>query len=177
MKKLLGLALVSILFSGLAFSQDVRRVDLFGGYSYVSLDTNNPNPSHPHQNMNGWESGTSVSFNKWAAVESDVSGGYYTSVNFYGSDYRFMAGPRINVGSVFFHTLVGLDLMHITEDGPPALWRESFAMAIGGGVQVKVAPRWAVRSSVDYAPTYHGGLTQNNVRVGGGVVYLLSHSN
>ena len=59
--------------------------------------------------------------------------------------------------------------------------QDSFAMIFGGGVQWKVAPAWSMRASVDYVGTHHdlsGGSAswQNNVRVGGGIVYTLPSS-
>src|ERR1700691_3659321 len=49
------------------------RADLFAGYSYVNIDTNGLTS---RQNANGWEAAVSGNFNKWFAVEGDVSGYY-----------------------------------------------------------------------------------------------------
>ena len=49
-------------------------------------------------------------------------------------------------------------------------------MIFGGGLQWKLAPSWSMRASVDYVGTHHdlgSGSWQNNVRVGGGIVYTL----
>jgi C-terminal processing protease CtpA/Prc len=59
--------------------------------------------------------------------------------------------------------------------------QDSFAGAFGGGVQIPVAPRWAVRASADYVLTRHNifklvdpflsNYTQNNYRVSAGIVF------
>ena len=54
---------------------DQPRADLYGGYSYVNIDTNGLTS---RQNANGWEASVSGNFNKWFAVEGDVRG-YYKS--------------------------------------------------------------------------------------------------
>src|ERR1700722_6816093 len=87
--------------SSFAFGQD-SRADLFGGYSYVNIDTNGLTS---RQNANGWGASVSGNFNEWFAVEGDVSG-YYKSYSISladvgsatakVSDYSFAAGPRIN---------------------------------------------------------------------------------
>jgi membrane-associated protease RseP (regulator of RpoE activity) len=167
------------LLNCLAFAQDQPRAEVYGGYSYVNIDTNGVTD---RQSANGWEAAVSVNFNKWAAVEGDVAGYYKNNVLGTGinaSDYTFTAGPRINFRPVFVHALFGGDRLSGSQSGI-SVSQNSFAMALGGGAQFKVAPRWAVRASVDYLRTHHNGasfggpdLSQNNVRVGGGIVYLI----
>ena len=62
------------LLANFAFAQE-SRADLFGGYSYVNIDTNGLTS---RQNANGWEASISGNFNRWFAVEGDVSGYYKT---------------------------------------------------------------------------------------------------
>jgi hypothetical protein len=50
-------------------SQDFHA-DLYGGYSYVNIDTKGLTS---RQNTNGWEAAISSNFNRWFAVEGDVS--------------------------------------------------------------------------------------------------------
>lgn len=56
--------------SGLTFGQD-SRADLFGGYSYLNIDTNHLSS---RQNANGWEASIAGNFSKWFAAEAAVSG-------------------------------------------------------------------------------------------------------
>ncbi|MFZ3278022.1 MAG: outer membrane beta-barrel protein [Candidatus Sulfotelmatobacter sp.] len=185
---------VAVLFclvvSSFAFGQD-SRADLFGGYSYLNIDTNGLSS---RQNANGWEVAVSGNFNKWFAVEGDGAGYYKSysanlaelcscSASLKVTDYSFAAGPRINLKPVFFHALFGGDHLHAnasaTVDGEP--FRDSpsqdvVAGLVGGGVQWKVSGPWSVRASTDYVFTRHnifGGssVTQNNFRAGAGIVY------
>jgi len=131
----------------------------------------------------------SGNFNKWFAVEGDVSG-YYKSytANVEGStatakitDYSFAGGPRINLKPIFIHALFGGD--HLTStltatgvSGSTTESQDGMAGLAGGGVQFKVSGPWSIRASADYVFTRHnifGGpsVTQNNFRAGAGIVY------
>jgi hypothetical protein len=172
--------LFCLIVSGFAFGQD-SRADLFGGYSYLNIDTNGLTS---RQNANGWEASASGNFNRWFAVEGDVSGYYKSySVNL-GSlgildvkvtDYSYAAGPRINLRPIFIHALFGGDHLTGSASGFSAS-QDGLAGLAGGGVQWKVSGPWSVRASADYVFTRHnifGGpsVTQNNVRASMGIVY------
>lgn len=152
---------------------DVVRV--FGGYSYLNVDTNDLSS---RQSMNGWESSVSFNANKWVAGEVGIAGYYRNNVLGSGIDarnYSFLAGPRFNAGPAFFHTLFGLDHLIGSVFGLSAS-QNSFAIAIGGGLDAKLSGHWGVRSSVDFVITHHNlfggpGVAQNNFRFGGGIVY------
>ena len=167
------LALLAMLFCGSSlWCQEVPKAEVFGGYSYVNFDTNGLTS---RQSANGWEASVSGNFNTWFALEGGVSGYYktYSDVNVH--DFAFAGGPRINFRPIFVHALIGFDHLSANQDLGS---QNSFAGAFGGGVQWKVAPRWAVRASADYVLTRHnifGGpaFTQNNYRVSGGIVFLL----
>jgi len=161
--------------------QEVPKAEVFGGYSYLNVDTNGLSS---RQSANGWEASVSGNFNKRFAVEGDVSGYYKTFPVFLGlvvpggvsvHDYGFLGGPRINFRPVFFHALLGADRLTGSAVGVSAS-QNGFAGAFGGGVQWKVGPQWAVRASGDYVLTRHnifGGprVTQHNFRASAGVVF------
>lgn len=171
--------------SAISFAQD-SRADVYGGYSYVNIDTNNISP---RQNANGWEAAVSGNFNKWFAVEGDVSGYYKSySATLSGAtatakvtDYSLAGGPRINLKPVFIHALFGGDHLHATAtvagvSGSLSGTQDGMAGLVGGGIQWKVSGPWSVRASADYVFTRHnifGGpsVTQNNYRAGAGIVY------
>lgn len=188
-----------VLISSFSFSQN-SRADLYGGYSYVNIDTNGLTS---RQGANGWQAAVSVNFNKWVAVEGDVSGYYKTytvsltssstDCTFFGAcystatakvtDYSYAAGPRINFKPVFIHALFGGD--HLTGtasvsgvSGNLSASQDGLAGLAGGGVQFRVSGPWSVRASADYVFTRHnifGGpsITQNNFRAGAGIVYSI----
>ena len=188
-RALTGFFLCTVLLGGLAAAQEYQRAEVFGGYSYLNVDTNGLTS---RQSLNGWESSLSININKWLAGEGDVSG-YYKGYSALGvsarvSDYGYVFGPRFNYrpndsSTVFVHTLFGGDhlggsvsgsLFGIPISGSAS--QNGFAMAFGGGVQQKVAPHFAVSASTDWVLTRHnifGGnrVNQNNFRVGVGVVY------
>ena len=161
------------------------RADLYGGYSYVNIDTNGLTS---RQSANGWEATISGNFNEWFAVDGDVSGYYKTySADLGGAttgeataDYSFAVGPRINFKPIFIHALFGADHLKgtLSEVGSPSTSASQDGMAglVGGGVQFKVSGPWSIRASADYVFTRHnifGGpsVTQNNYRAGAGIVY------
>jgi opacity protein-like surface antigen len=161
--------------------QEYQRADVFAGYSYFNADLNN---LASRQGLNGWETALSVNANRWIAAEGDVSGYYENNVLGSGvnaNDYGYLAGPRFNVRPAFFHILFGVDHLSGNYAGSSAS-QNSFAMALGGGVQWRVARHWAVRASADYVLTHHNilggpGADQNNFRVGVGIVYTFGEVN
>src|SRR5579859_6315065 len=187
MRKLSLVILVALAICVSAQGQEVPRAEVFGGYSYLNVDTNGLTS---RQSANGWEASGSGNFNRWFAAEGDLSGYYKTysvdltdlglgTVNVDVHDFSFLAGPRVNVRPVFFPALVGVDHLTGSALGFSAS-QDSFAAAFGGGVQWKVAPQWAVRASGDYVLTHQNifgpsgsTFTQNNFRASVGIVYIL----
>lgn len=184
---LVGLSI--LLIGSVTAAQEIPKAEVFVGYSYLNVDTNNLTLSRP--NANGWEASVSGNLNQWFALEGDVSG-YYKSwtvdipallfgpVNVDVSDYGFVGGPRINFRPLFVHALVGADHLTGSALGLSAS-QDSFAGAFGGGVQWDVNPKWAVRVSGDYVLTRHNifkvvdlsgpNYTQNSFRVSAGIVF------
>ncbi len=156
--------------SSLASCQE-SKADLFGGYSYLNIDTNGLTS---RQSANGWEASISGNVIPWFAVETDVSGYYKNRI--LGSavnvrDYSFAAGPRFNFRPFFVHALLGADRLSAVSAA-----QDSFTGVLGGGIQWKVHGPVSVRVSADYAFTNHnifGGpaYAQNNVRASAGLVY------
>lgn len=184
MRKFMLIVGVVLALCGSAFGQDVPRAEVFGGYSYLNVDTNGLSP---RQSANGWEASVTGNFNRWFGVEGDFSGYYKIypvnlfivnlplSFNVNVSDYGFLGGPRVSFGPAFAHALIGGDHLTGSALGFSAS-QDSLAGAFGGGVEFPMSGRWAVRASADYVFTRHnilGGpsFTQNNVRVSAGIVF------
>ena len=176
--------LFCVAVSSFAFGQD-SRADLFGGYSYLNVDTNGLTS---RQNLNGWEASVSGNFNKRFAAEADVSG-YYKNYNITGvnvgvHDYFYVAGPRINFKPLFVHALIGG--AHVSEVASgSSVAQDSLAGAFGGGVQWRFSRRLSFRASADYAFSRRnfsnlGGssaVMENNVRASVGIVYSFGLKN
>lgn len=170
--------LVCLIVSAFAYGQD-SRADLFGGYSYLNIDTNGLTTSR--QNANGWEASISGNYNKWLAAEADVAGFYKNYSGVSVTDYSYGAGPRVNFKPIFFHALIGGDHLSGSASGVSES-QDSLAGAFGGGVQWKVSGPFSFRASADYVFTRHnilGGpsVTQNNVRASVGIVYSFGRTN
>jgi Outer membrane protein beta-barrel domain/PDZ domain len=161
-----------------AFGQEGPRVEVFGGYSYLNVDTNGLSS---RQSANGWEASVNGNFNRIFSIEGSVSGYYKNILGINVRDYSYVGGPRFNYrtaqATVFAHALIGGDHLSGNYSGFSVGSQDGFAAAFGGGVQWNVAPRWAVRGSADYVLTRHDILaaqsyTQNNFRASVGVVYM-----
>ncbi len=171
-----------LFFSSFGMGQE-SRAEVYGGYQYLNIDTNGLSP---RQGANGWEASVSSNFNKWFAVEGDVSGAYKSySVDLSAlnlgtltvkvSDYAYAGGPRLNLKPAFVHALFGGDHLAASAQGY-SVSQDGLVGLVGGGIQWKVSGPWSIRGSADYVFTRHnifGGspVTQNNFRAGAGVVY------
>jgi hypothetical protein len=174
----LTLVLLEIGLCRPVLAQNLPAAEVFGGYSYLNVDTNGLSS---RQSANGWEASVAGSVNRWFAVESDFAGYYKNILGVSVRDYSYTAGPRFNYrdmrsATIFAHALVGGDHLSGSYSGLSGS-QDGFAAAFGGGVEWKVAARWAVRGSSDYVLTRHnifGGsaFTQNNYRASVGVVYM-----
>jgi hypothetical protein len=163
---LLGLCL----FAG---AQSFPAGEIYGGYSYLNIDTNDLGD---RQSFNGWEAAGSGNFNRWFAVEGDVSGYYKNILGVSVSDYAYGGGPRLNLQHAFIHALIGGDHLRGSFGGESAS-QDGLNAAFGGGILIPIGSRFAIRSSIDYVLTRHnilGGSAyiQNNVRAGAGIAYV-----
>jgi hypothetical protein len=165
-------------------SSGLSGINLFGGYSFTSIDTNG---LASRQNANGWEASVATRLIGPWALEGD-GGGYYKTINAGGTqlrldDYSIMAGPRFNFPKgAFAHALIGMDRMQGNLDGFGSASQNGFAAAFGGGIQLHVTRMVSFRTSADYIMTRHnifdGGnnVTQNNFRVSVGPVFTFGGS-
>ncbi len=187
MRSALAVLAVIFLCSPSLRSQDVPKVEVFGGYSYLNIDTNGLSS---RQSANGWEASVAGNYNKWFAVEFDGSGYYKSypvdlsilglgSTSVKVTDYSYLAGPRVNFGPLFVHGLLGGDHLTGSLEGN-SVSQDGFAGAFGGGIQLKVARNLYFRTSADYVFSRHnipaiffGGpsVTQNNFRASAGIVF------
>lgn len=175
----LTLSVLVLALSSLAIAQPTNpSVDIFGGYSYLNIDTNGLTN---RISANGWEASVSTNLINHIAAEAAFAG-YYKSATLFGitgtaTDYSFAGGPRFNYKFIFAHFLFGTDRATGSVLGFSAS-QNSFAVVLGGGAQVPVAPHWSIRAGGDWVGTNHNifggpGVSQNNFRTSVGVVYTL----
>jgi Outer membrane protein beta-barrel domain len=169
---LLALPLVSL-------AQDAPKVEIFGGYSYLNPDD--------ADDLHGWNASVSGNVNKWFGIKSDFSGHY--------DRYDLARGDRLSVSTHFFlaggqftyrgsdkiqpfaHLMAGTVLYHAkarTANTVTTLNDTGFALAAGGGVDVKIAKALAVRLiQADYIYVRDEGLNIHNFRLSTGLVVRL----
>lgn len=157
-----------------AAAQDYPKVEVFGGYSYL------------HGNF----AGTGLNFNGGSgSIAANVTGvfGVVGDFGVYHNDtsgvstntFTYLFGPKFAYRgnervTPYFHVLLGG--VHATSSfGTVSDSSNAFAMAIGGGLDAKVAPHIAIRvAQIDYLLTKLADDKddrQNNVRVSAGIVF------
>ena len=176
MRKVLYIALAVMLCGLYAVAQDYPKAELFGGFNLTHLDTENAQTLiGGGVSVKSWYPGWTVAgqFNltKLLGVKGEFSGNYGTPLTIPGEPfpsaraYTFLFGPVFSFRgdriTPFVHALFGGN--HITIDssaffGTPSGSETSFAMAFGGGLDVKVSHHFAVRlGQFDFLYTKHCG--------------------
>jgi opacity protein-like surface antigen len=174
-----------------AAQQETPAVDVAGGYSYFNADAG--------EDLHGWDASVTANINDWFGVEFAGSG-HYASDDFEASlrpgapviagttksqIYTFMAGPRVSFRgervTPYAHALLGgvhrnveIDLTSTIPEFPAldnSFSNTDFGLTVGGGVDLNVTDRFAIRLvQADWVPVFDGG-TANNARISTGVVF------
>src|SRR5271168_2564478 len=163
LRKLSLLLGLFFLISLSAHAQGSDKVEIFGGYSYLRLD------SSPQVNLNGWEASGQYKITNWFGAVADFSGDYGSPIGVSSSLHTFLFGPQVSWHarvSPFAHVLLGG--AHFSAGGGSTT---TFASAIGGGIDTRITDRFSWRIiQGDYLITRFGSQTQNNARVSTGIV-------
>ena len=152
MRQLMILALSLGLLSLPVMAQNFPKAEIFGGYQFTRFE--------PGVNANGWNASLTGNVNRWFGVAADFSGTYKSGEHL----HTYMFGPVFSARSdkvtPFAHALFG---------GAST----SFAMAFGGGVDVKVADKVALRLiQGDWLVLRSEGFTsKKNARISTGIVF------
>jgi Outer membrane protein beta-barrel domain len=201
----LHMIFMALLALGLrAQAQETPRAEVFTGYSFLSAQfplSTDPAAGETRGSMNGWNFSAAVNANRWFGVVGGF-GGYYNSptqgdlfkpancVNCTGgvsatvhNIYTFTAGPQISMReenlTAFVHVLLGgahtrADLVsNVTPSA--SISATTFALMVGGGVDIGFSPRFALRIQPDYFKSSILDRRQNNVRVSAGIVFRFGH--
>ena len=191
---LLGFLFLGLLAMPLA-AQDTPKLEVFGGYQYLhngDFSVSGETVSGSGQNWNGWDANATYYFNRNIGVQGDFSGSYATFDVFdLGSAsshiYTYAGGPvvALNAGgkiNPFVHALFGGARLTLSESGASVSFN-GFTTIVGGGVDVKVAPRIAFRLvQADWAYYHFGDKTiagetipsfsaNKNVKIATGIVF------
>ena len=184
---------VGILVLGLclaaAAADDTPRVQVFGGISFFHADTMGLNNQGVKANYVGWDSQFQYNFNKILGLTADVGGNYgRLQPNIPNSHtYTYVFGPTVSLrrehATIFAHTLFGGNSTKVVFASGPgnSVSDNAFAMAWGGGIDVKLNDRFALRlGQLDWVYTRYdlstvnvNGLQlkdhQNSIRYAGGI--------
>ena len=182
-----------LLFLATTSAAQVPSGNVFFGYSFYNTDLS----SIDRANANGWEASVEGKIVPFLGLVADVDS-HYGSQNFSCSqnfafgcpvgspvgfpsggatyngsftEYNFLFGPRasVPVGKFrpFAEALFGGSHISLSNDLGS---HNSFATAIGGGLDYRLIRPIAWRFQGDYLQTRFFGTTQNNVRISTGIV-------
>jgi len=152
--------------SDTAASGGTPNIDLYGGYSYV-FNTYNPTPNHVDlSGMNGWDASLKLPLiGPLLGIKGDVSGFYKNGgPQFNPKTYFFLVGPQVGFhmgrSTLFAHGMVGSS--HLTNSALPNLKSDTtFAVAVGGGLDIGISRWLAWRVTGDYYNTHYKSTNQN----------------
>ena len=150
-------------------AQEIPRVQVFGGYSYLRFDSRSFGFANG-SNLNGYSLAPAFNLTREFGVVAELSGQYGSHLNL----RDIAVGPQVlylrNNTLFSGHVLIG-DSRTFVSVGNTA-GDTARAVVVGGSVDRPVSPRFAWRVvQVDYVYTtlFHG--TQNNLRISTGLVY------
>lgn len=180
MRKVVCLLGLVFLFTLSTAAQDVPKVDLFAGYSFVHTS---PGLALPSFNANGGVGSVALNLTDWGSVVVEVGGIHAGAIN--GTDVdatalSYLAGPKISFFRHSKFTPFAQALFGIVNTNPgfnqTALSHNTFAMSPGVGLDWNATRHFAIRlAQVDYfltrMPTSTNQVNWNNFRYSTGVVF------
>jgi len=158
MKRLVLLAVFATLAPAALRAQEDPKAELFGGYSYLRVTG---------ANVNGWNFSIAGNPSRYFGVVADFAGHYQDG----GALHSFMFGPRFTyrkneIVTPFAQVLAGGALA--TNGASDSI----FAMAFGGGLDIKVAPNLALRlPQAEFVMGRDDGINTGAFRLCVGVVF------
>jgi hypothetical protein len=140
----------------------------------------------PRDNSYGFQCSVAGNINRWFGIVGDCGGQYRTTTDLGPSHpgvtartsvYEYLVGPRFSIRrekyTLFFHGLVGGARGN---SGMAGFSHSTFALAGGGGLNINVGKRIAIRAiQLDYVGSMVD-ILEDNLRLGFGVVIRLGGS-
>ena len=149
---------------GICVGQSSDRLEVFGGYSHVNSDFSLTSP----HGLNGWNASATLKAWRYGGVVGDFAG-YYPSYSFgcgtacsqSAKIHTFLFGPQISftTGRIkpFVRFLIGDTHVSVSFPGTsissPFTSNNSLTLGAGGGVDVRLIWRLAIRGQVDWLHT------------------------
>jgi opacity protein-like surface antigen len=169
-------ALATMLCCVSAWAQSTDHVEVFGGYSFVTGDFTGTFADRSTHLLNGWNASAAFKPNRFFSFVADFSGYYpsYTepgvgALTFSARSHSFLFGPqaslRLSKVEPFAHVLLGLT--HVSYPVPSgggcpqcvASSDNSFAYALGGGIDFDLTHHFALRGQADL---FHNGFSSSD---------------
>jgi len=175
------ISLITVLVVSLASwvaAQD-SRVEIFGGYSYLTIDDHKSGHPIDHVGaLDGFNIAATGFVTKRFGITGDFSAGFHSgtesltvgSLRFKSKNFTYLAGPLYRFTSShratpFVHLLAGVSnnrfsflLTPTTPTTPSSKVSQSapdFTLAFGGGLDVRASKHISVRAfQIDYAPVF-----------------------
>jgi opacity protein-like surface antigen len=194
MRKLLLAALLIASGTSILAAQapEQPKNEFFAGYSFHSADINTLTIDPHRTPQNGVNLQYTRNITRHIGITGDASAHFHRETRSTGvgtfstqrDQYFMLGGLQLRAGNdkrvrPFAHALFGASLFRgFTADVSPAgnVYTfddaTSFAMALGGGVDVRAGKRIDLRLiQFDYTPTFFGSGRQDNFRVSVGIVF------
>jgi len=194
MRKLLFMIILTVCCTSISLGQtrEDPKNEFFVGYSYHSADINTLTIDPHRTGQNGVNVAYKRNLNEHVGVKLDasahfkrdsqqLSGAQFSSRR---DQYYFLGGvefkaPNNSRVTPFAQALVGASLFRGFTTNTSAAGNvftfddaTSFALAVGGGLDVRANDRLSVRIiQADYAPTFFGPGRQDNIRISVGVIF------
>src|SRR5262249_479545 len=172
-------------------AQNYPGAEVSGGFSYLRTEGGG--------NLYGWDASVAGNLNRWFGLVGEFSGHYgtgfdnggfailvpgaVTSIDTDSNVYTFLFGPRFSYrkdrpltpyGHVlpgFARSSVSVNVITTAATFHSSATSTAFAMALGGGVDLRLSRSVAFRMiQADYLLTRFGGITQNNAGIPTGLV-------
>lgn len=169
MVRKIGLSLMLCLLAGFSAHAQDSKADAYVGFQYTRVS------GSVAPNFTGGVGQFAYYPKSWLGVVGEVSGVADTDGR--GSSiYTFMGGPRATLRHGRFEpyaqVLIGGSRIDSSVQGVGRESTNSFAAAVGGGVDLKVVHHFAIRLiQVDYLFLHSGEATQGNLRLSTGFVF------
>ena len=196
MRRLIFLLIIGLFVSIPSFAQEViyPKAEIFGGFSIssASVSSTSTDPitgltttTSLRENFMGWQASVNGNITHHLGIVGDFGGQYKNVAGIPLNSYQFLFGPRIMFRgpriTPFVHAMfggvkegVGSTTLTIlgTSVTTPAVSSTGLGMAMGGGLDVNVSDRFALRvPQFDWTPMHIGGVWEKNViRIGIGLV-------
>ena len=189
-KTLLRFSLLALLFAPTAFAQQYTPWEVFGGFSVQRANVREYYKATPiiytfrerFINLPGWEVSLTENVNKWFGGTLQSSG-HYSTETVLGTKNRqkkfaILYGPRFLYPGGWFrpygHVLFGAAHASVTVSPGPHATQTRFAVAGGGGVDLKVSSRVGIRAfEVQYSPKNEIGSRPNQFQASAGAVFYI----